>query len=87
MRLLLKPWTLLRIEKFQNTIQLYDIGALHEHVSKKEFGEWVNKPLYIPPDVTGQAFPFSLFMKRRPNGEKPYRVVYKITCRCSVYRL
>ena len=61
------------------TITSLNTCALHEHVSKKEIGEWVNKPLYIPPDVTGQAFPFSLFMKRRLNGEKPHRVVYEIT--------
>ena len=65
--------------EFEETqVRIYDIGALHEHVSKKEIGEWVNagpqpKPLYIPPDVTGQAFPFSLFMKRRPNGESENR--------------
>ena len=81
-------WTLLRIKKFQNSdqknipicefeetqLRFYDIGALHELVSKKEIEEWVNagpqpKPLYIPPDVIGQAFPFSVFMERRPNGE------------------
>lgn len=65
--------------EFEETqVRIYDIGALHEHVSKKEIEEWVNagpqpKPLYIPPDVTGQAFPFSLFMKRRPNGESENR--------------
>ena len=45
-------------------VRIYNIGALNKHVSKKEVEEWVNagpqpKPLYIPPDVTGQASPFS----------------------------
>ncbi|KAI6654414.1 hypothetical protein LOD99_810 [Oopsacas minuta] len=51
--------------EFETQVRIYDIGALHEHVSKKEIEEWVNaeshpKPSYIPPDVTGEAFPFSL---------------------------
>ena len=71
--------------EFEETqLRFYDIGALHEHVSKKEIEKWVNagpqpKPVYIPPDVIGQAFPFSAFMKRRPNGESENRdwLVYR----------
>ena len=75
-------------------VRIYDIGALNEHVSKKEIEEWVNagpqaKPLYIPPDVTGQAFPFSLFMKRKPNGESETEIgLFTVNVRmlCFVFR-
>ena len=50
----------MKLFRFQHD---YKYGILHIAVSK---------PFYIPPDVTGQAFPFSQFMKR-PNGESENR--------------
>ena len=54
--------------------QKIDIGLLPGHISTNQIEEIVSvgpppKPSFIPPDFTGSVFPFSVFQKKRPNGE------------------
>ena len=54
--------------------QKTDIGLLPEHISINQIEEIVSigpppKPSFVPPDSTGNVFPFSVFEKKRSNGE------------------